>query len=525
MKTIAALENLRLAQQAELDAAKTKKERNQLGQFATPTGLASEILRFAKAHLAKSGKIRFLDPAIGTGSFYSALISQFGEDKIDQAVGFEIDPHYGEVAKKLWRGSHLTLNLEDFTKARPPADEGFNLIICNPPYVRHHHLSRAQKAKLQVDASQAAGVPIGGLSGLYCYFLGLSHRWLADNGLAGWLIPSEFMDVNYGEALKRYLLTQVELIAIHRFDADDLQFGDALVSSAIVWFRKRRPSADHVVTFSYGGALSKPRVTKSISSSELVATAKWTGLANNGVRVASMGPVLGDFFSIKRGVATGDNRFFIMTPEQIREHNLPIEFFIPILPSPRYLPSDIVDTESNGTPKLARQLFMLDCRLSETEIQERSSALYDYLQCGKPEVSETYLCRHRKPWYAQEKRPAPLFLCTYMGRGLEKRDKPFRFILNRSNATAANVYLLLYPKPALAASLASQPDFDKLMWDYLNSIPAAALLGEGRVYGGGLYKLEPKELANVPATRVAEIIGVTSATLEKQADLFDARAA
>jgi len=161
-------------------------------------------------------------------------------------------------------------------------------------------------------------------------------------------------------------------------------------SAEIVWFRKRRHSANHIVKFSYGGSLLEPRITRSISSSELVATAKWTGLASNGVCATSKGPVLGDFFSIKRGLATGDNRFFIMTPEQIRERNLPMEFFTPILPGPRHLPSDIVDADSAGCPKLARQLFMLDCRLSENEIKRQSPELFDYLQSGKPTVSETY---------------------------------------------------------------------------------------------------------------------------------------
>jgi adenine-specific DNA-methyltransferase len=89
-------------------------------------------------------------------------------------------------------------------------------------------------------------------------FLGLSHTWLADDGIAGWLIPSEFMDVNYGVPVKQYLLNQVELLRIHRFDPSDLQFGDALVSSAVVWFRKRRAEVGDQVAFTYGGTLAKP---------------------------------------------------------------------------------------------------------------------------------------------------------------------------------------------------------------------------------------------------------------------------
>lgn len=521
MDASAALEDRRLALQAELDGAKSQKERNQLGQFATPTSLALDVLAFAKAHMPQTAGVRFLDPAIGTGSFYSALLATFGQDQIERAVGFEIDPHYGEPAKTLWRRRALELNLQDFTAAH--VGEQFNLLVCNPPYVRHHHLTREQKTRLQAAASEAAGVPIRGLAGLYCYFLALAHKWLADDALAGWLIPSEFMDVNYGVSLKRYLLHQVELIAIHRFDPDDLQFGDALVSSAVVWFRKRRPSASHKVTFSYGGTLSKPRVAKTIGADNLNPAHKWTGLAKNGVRPVQTRAALGDFFAIKRGLATGDNRFFILTREQIAERALPVECFTPILPGPRHLPADIVEANPDGEPNLERRLFLLNCRLPEAEIEFRHPTLHAYLQSGKPDVSETYLCRHRKPWYTQEHRPAPPFLCTYMGRGLENREKPFRFILNRSRATAANVYLLLYPKAGLAAALARDPGLDRKVWAHLNSISTSSLLGEGRVYGGGLYKLEPNELASVSASEIAEMAGVRS--VEQQASLFDARAA
>jgi hypothetical protein len=86
------------------------------------------------------------------------------------------------------------------------------------------------------------------------------------------------------------------------------------------------------------------------------------------------------------------------------------------------------------------------------------------------------------------------------------REKPFRFFLNRSKATAANVYLLLYPKPGLAKALTETPGLDLEIWRFLNGIDATTLLGEGRVYGGGLYKMEPKELANVPAAAIAAMV-------------------
>ena len=95
---------------------------------------------------------------------------------------------------------------------------------------------------------------ISGLAGLYCYFLLLCHDWMEEQGLAIWLIPSEFMDVNYGVTLRRYLTERVTLLHIHRFCPTDVQFTDALVSSAVVVFRKTLPSPRHRVRFSFAGA-------------------------------------------------------------------------------------------------------------------------------------------------------------------------------------------------------------------------------------------------------------------------------
>jgi hypothetical protein len=59
------------------------------------------------------------------------------------------------------------------------------------------------------------------------------------------------------------------------------------------------------------------------------------------------------------------------------------------------------------------------------------------------------------------------------------------------------VYLLLYPKPRLAAILKTDPSAIERVFDALTEA-ATTLVRRGRVYGGGLNKIEPKELEAVP---------------------------
>jgi predicted RNA methylase len=206
MKQLRDIEALRLTEQERIDALKSSPERNRLGQFATPAALAADIARFVQGLWGNRGPVRFLEPAIGTGAFYSAALAVFSRKRIAAAMGFEVDRQFVDAAKELWQGGSLNVVHADFTTQPPPSPaDRYNLVLTNPPYVRHHHLNRDQKEALLSAALARTHLNVSGLAGLYSYFVLLAHSWMTEDALAAWLIPSEFMEVNYGSALRRYL--------------------------------------------------------------------------------------------------------------------------------------------------------------------------------------------------------------------------------------------------------------------------------------------------------------------------------
>jgi hypothetical protein len=400
-----------------------------------------------------------------------------------------------------------------------------NLILANPPYVRHHHLKREDKERLQALVYRMTGVEINGLAGLYVYFLLLATAWMEDGGYAAWLIPSEFMDVNYGAALKRFLTDRVTLIRAHRFDPDDVQFGDALVSSVVLVFRKAPSPRGHAVEFTFGGTLGAPHASDSIPVEQLREARKWTVYprhAKNDRRTSTDGggPTLGDFFRVQRGIATGSNKFFVLDRAAAERRRFPNRYLRPILPSPRHLKTTVIDADEKGYPLIDRQLCVIDCDLPERVLKDRHPVLWEYLQTAEVlGIKDGYLIGKRTPWYKQERRePAP-FLCTYMGRGSDQKQ-PFRFIWNRSQAIGTNLYLMLYPRDGLAVMLRQHADRAADVFALLGQVTGHELRGEGRVYGGGLNKIEPNELARISAAPFVRRWPQLNSAVQRQGKLF-----
>jgi adenine-specific DNA-methyltransferase len=461
----------------------------------TPPELAVEITSYTMKNFDLDHvPLHFGDPAVGTGAFYAALLRVMGERQVESAIGIDINPKQIAAARWRWESRGMQVMEGDYLHMeRLPLR---TLILANPPYLRHQGIPPAYKRELRERASVLAGMKVSGLSGLYVYFMLLSHAWMAPNALAAWLVPSEFMQTDYGAVLRYYLTHKVQLIRVHRFSHDHPQFENAMVLPSVVVFRNCLPDGEHEVLFSSGGTLSRPITTENVATEQLRRDERWT-IPRCAPEDNQYSPFrIGDLFTVQRGIATGANDFFIIERGKAAKLGLPKEALRPVLPKARSLIADIVDGDSDGYPIIEPQLCLLDCALQEHEIRDRYPKLMDYLASAEHKgIRERTLVRKRRLWYKQEHRLPPPFLCTYMGRGPDGTP-PIRFIWNRSQAVATNTYLLLYPKPRLASLLADER-IEGELFELLRETAQTVMKSGLRVHADGLQKIEPGELVNV----------------------------
>jgi hypothetical protein len=71
----------------------------------------------------------------------------------------------------------------------------------------------------------------------------------------------------------------------------------------------------------------------------------------------------------------------------------------------------------------------------------------------------------------------------------------------------------------LQEALTDHPELAGKVFAALQRVTPGQFISEGRVYGGGLHKVEPKELAQIPAREVLESIE-GHMRIERQEKLF-----
>jgi Type I restriction-modification system methyltransferase subunit len=200
--------------------------RKRYAQFFTPQEIADFMCDWV---LGAPNLKTVLEPAFGLGIFARSLLRKKKELKI---TGIEKDPVIYEFAKKYFSSiKSVDVQLHDylFTDWKKKYDG----IICNPPYFKFHDYENKESL---TEIEKNLGLKLTGFTNLYSLFLLKSISQLAENGRAAYIIPSEFMNADYGIFIKEQLLLSKTLRHIIVFDFEENLFDDALTTSSILLF-------------------------------------------------------------------------------------------------------------------------------------------------------------------------------------------------------------------------------------------------------------------------------------------------
>ncbi len=475
MKTIVLQKEYKKEQMAR------KKE---LGQFFTPTPIA----RFMAQWILRPGESKkVLDPATGMGVFIKSILEISENARID---AFDIDKHIlmicNDSIKKLTGRDNVTLYCKDYMTSGWGVK--YDGVICNPPYMRFQNYDN--KDIIIEVVKNNLKIHLSGLTNLYTLFLLKSLSELKEDGRMTYIIPSEFLNSNYGEYVKQYLINEKSLRYVILFDFNSNPFEDVITTSCILLFdKKHRHCSIEFITIHSINELEdlSAKITKDhelkigtkVPFLKMEATRKWRAYyqETNSHKYRNLIP-LTQIGNISRGIATGSNDYFTFNKEKIDLYKIPDKNLLPCITK---------STHANGLffnekdfEKLVeknKRAYLLDA------VGTRNENVKKYLQLGEEKgIHKKYLTSHRNPWYAQENRPpAPIWVGVFNRKGL-------KFVRNEAGVRNLTTFHCFYLNMFYHGKA-------NLIFAYLiTNIAREVFQDNRREYGGGLQKFEPNDL-------------------------------
>lgn len=181
-----------------------------LGNTNTDDDLSKIILNFL--HIELNETIKILEPAVGSGSFYFALLEKLKDYySIEYIVenilyAYDIDEEALSILKnRLIEQYHYQINQntkifhQDFLLSHNNIQ--FDYIITNPPYISYRHIKNKKEFIHYSDIDK----DILKTSDLYIYFYIKCMKMLKNNGKMLFLCSDTWIDAEFGNVLKKYL--------------------------------------------------------------------------------------------------------------------------------------------------------------------------------------------------------------------------------------------------------------------------------------------------------------------------------
>lgn len=476
-----------------------KQKDDKLAAFYTPQNVAQMLTDWALTDPQDT----VLDPSYGGCSFLNAAQTTLfnrGSLKPEQQIyGADIDPDAQIYLQDLLAAGAKWQQFikEDFFNLDINSFGGhlFSAVVGNPPYLRYHSIPPA----LQEQAArrlQDLGMAISGRASYWGYFLLYSIQFLRQGGRLAMVLPGALLHADYAEQVRIYLTSHFEQVSIHLLQE---RIFDGTQEETVIVCAEGAGRPNLAVRVGYVSSVNElANALGDVEAQKLVLAGQngdgdWLrSLLDEETSqlyddfVASDEVIrLGNWVGTRIGVVTGNNNYFIMSDRVRADRGIPEKYFLPVIKR---------SASAAGLVATERDLQALkqqgkDCLLlyPPTGLSRTAKALREYLELGELSgVPAAWKCSVRDPWYVVPHADAPEAFMPVMAASWP------RLIVNRSGSTCTNNILKLSWKdkrPSL--------DWTRLALGTLSTLCQLSAELVGRSYGGGVLKLEPRELAQL----------------------------
>lgn len=443
------------------------------GQFFTDERIARFMVKWTCRDATN-----VLDPAVGNNIFLRICKEEF---PLIREIGYEIDKGILEFFKNT---DNFNILNKDYIFSDWSME--YDAIVCNPPYNKFQSI--VNRNEIIKNIFDNTGISLSGYTNLYIYFLIKSIFQLSDNGKLSYIIPSEFLNSEYGNQIKELLLNRNLLYAIINLNNNNDIFDNATTTSCIIMINKQ--PKDNVKFFNINSIdeLHNLDIEKdttqylSVKYKDLISQDKWRCYLNaNEIKLnfKNLKPT-SDFCYVTRGIATGSNDYFCFSKDKIENYKIPEDCLLKCICRSEDVQRNFFDDEDfENLRKDNKKVYLLNANSNNID---KISTYIDYGE--KLGVQEKYIPAHRKYWYSVEKKnSAPIWVSSAY-------RKTIKFIRNVANIANLTTFHSIFIKDAFI-------DKTNLIFCYFLTPTAQKIIKENRKeMGNGLNKFQPNDLNN-----------------------------
>jgi adenine-specific DNA-methyltransferase len=407
--------------------------RRRLGQWSTPAAVAD----LAVALAGPLGGARVMDPACGDG----AILARAARRGPAALLGREIDPAAAADARRAVPAAVIEVgDLLDGDAAATGSPGSIDVVIGNPPYVRHGLADQVDKARraaaIARDWPALAADDVDAIArrgDLAATCLVRALRWVRPGGRLVFVVSTALVDADAAEPLWRAVAAAGTVRAIVAAPAERW-FGTAAVNAMIVVVDRVAAAPDVAIArlaidtaaaadrLLAGGALDDVAAVRRVAvaagprawATALRAPAAWHAVVD--AAGDALVP-LAALASIRRGATTGGNRFFYLRRADAAARAIEPAVLSPVVRSPYNGAPAAIAIDPDATPIVA-VTAPADADL------RRLPGLAAWIRSNADLAQRPSLARVPHPWWHLPARPARLFVGKAYGPRFVQRLAP-----------------------------------------------------------------------------------------------------